>query len=113
MASSSASPSAEKIGISGGALRVPAHPIVPYGAGAGTGPDTWRASQRVFGAAVEKSYGGRRRIAWKEVLAGEKAFNQTGEWMPTATPDAFRQYLVGIKGPLPTPVGGAARRRLG
>jgi isocitrate dehydrogenase len=109
MASSSASPSAEKISISGGVLRVPDHPIVPYVEGDGTGRDIWRASQRVFDAAVEKSYGGRRRIAWKEVLAGEKAFNQTGEWMPTATLDAFRQYLVGIKGPLTTPVGGGIR----
>jgi isocitrate dehydrogenase len=109
MASSSPSPSAEKISISGGVLRVPDHPIVPYVEGDGTGRDIWRASQRVFDAAVEKSYGGRRRIAWKEVLAGEKAFNQTGEWMPTATLDAFRQYLVGIKGPLTTPVGGGIR----
>jgi isocitrate dehydrogenase len=109
MASSSASPSAEKISISGGVLRVPDHPIVPYVEGDGTGRDIWRASQRVFDAAVEKSYGGRRRIAWKEVLAGEKAFNQTGEWMPGATLDAFRQYLVGIKGPLTTPVGGGIR----
>jgi isocitrate dehydrogenase len=101
--------SAEKITISGGVLRVPDHPVVPYVEGDGTGRDIWRASQRVFDAAVEKTYGGRRRIAWKEVLAGEKAFNQTGEWMPAATLDAFRQYLVGIKGPLTTPVGGGIR----
>jgi isocitrate dehydrogenase len=101
--------SAEKITISGGVLRVPDHPVVPYVEGDGTGRDIWRASQRVFDAAVEKTYGGRRRIAWKEVLAGEKAFNQTGEWMPAATLDAFRQYLVGVKGPLTTPVGGGIR----
>jgi isocitrate dehydrogenase len=106
------SPSASsegKITISGGVLRVPDHPVVPYVEGDGTGRDIWRASQRVFDAAVEKTYGGRRRIAWTEVLAGEKAFNKTGEWMPAATLDAFRQYLVGIKGPLTTPVGGGIR----
>jgi isocitrate dehydrogenase len=96
----------EKITITGGQLRVPDEPVIPYVEGDGTGRDIWRASQRVFDGAVEKSYGGRRRIAWKEVLAGQKAFNQTGEWMPAATLDAFRQYLVGIKGPLTTPVGG-------
>jgi isocitrate dehydrogenase len=106
------SPSASsegKITISGGILRVPDHPVVPYVEGDGTGRDIWRASQRVFDAAVEKTYGGRRRIVWKEVLAGEKAFNKTGEWMPAATLDAFREYLVGIKGPLTTPVGGGIR----
>jgi isocitrate dehydrogenase len=77
--------------------------------GDGTGRDIWRASVRVFDAAVEKAFGGRRRIAWFEVLAGEKAKNQTGEWMPAATLDAFRRYLVGIKGPLTTPVGGGIR----
>ena len=109
MSTASASPSGEKITISGGVLRVPDRPIVPYVEGDGTGRDIWRASQRVFDAAVEKAYGGRRRIAWKEVLAGEKAFNKTGEWMPAATLDAFRDYLVGIKGPLTTPVGGGIR----
>jgi isocitrate dehydrogenase len=108
MPSPNVSPS-DKITISGGALRVPDHPVVPYVEGDGTGRDIWRASQRVFDAAVEKAYGGRRRIAWKEVLAGEKAFNKTGEWMPAATLDAFREYLVGIKGPLTTPVGGGIR----
>ena len=107
--SSSSVPSAEKITISGGVLHVPDHPVIPYVEGDGTGRDIWRASQRVFDAAVQKAYGGRRRIAWKEVLAGEKAFNQTKEWMPVATLDAFRQYLVGIKGPLTTPVGGGIR----
>ena len=109
MSTASASPSGEKITISGGVLRVPDRPIVPYVEGDGTGRDIWRASQRVFDAAVEKAYGGRRRIAWKEVLAGEKAFKQTKEWMPAATLDAFREYLVGIKGPLTTPVGGGIR----
>src|SRR5213596_831326 len=107
--SSSSVPSAEKITISGGALRVPDRPVIPYVEGDGTGRDIWRDAQRVFDAAVQKAYGGRRRIAWKEVLAGEKAFNQTKEWMPVATLDAFRQYLVGIKGPLTTPVGGGIR----
>src|SRR5713226_9254429 len=102
-------PSGEKISITRGTLSVPSHPIVPYVEGDGTGRDIWRASQRVFDATVQKAYGGRRRIAWKEVLAGEKAFNQTKEWMPAATLDAFRAYLVGIKGPLTTPVGGGIR----
>ena len=91
------------------ALRVPDRPIVPYVEGDGTGRDIWRASQRVFDAAVEKAFGGKRKIAWFEVLAGEKAFNQTKEWMPAETLDAFRKYLVGIKGPLSTPVGGGIR----
>ena len=90
-------------------LHVPDNPVIPFIEGDGTGPDIWRASVRVFDAAVEKAYGGRRRIAWMEVLAGEKAFTQTGEWLPAATLDAFRQYLVGIKGPLTTPVGGGIR----
>ena len=93
----------------GSGLQVPDNPIVPFIEGDGTGPDIWRASVRVFDAAVQKAYGGTRRIAWMEVLAGEKAFNQTGEWLPVATLDAFRQYLVGIKGPLTTPVGGGIR----
>ena len=90
-------------------LAVPDQPIVPFIEGDGTGPDIWRASVRVFDAAVAKVYNGTRRIAWLEVLAGEKAFNQTGEWLPAATLDAFRKYLVGIKGPLTTPVGGGIR----
>ena len=102
-------PAGETITISGGTLRVPDHPIVPYVEGDGTGRDIWRASQRVFDAAVEKAFGGKRKIAWFEVLAGEKAFNQTREWMPAETLDAFRKYLVGIKGPLSTPVGGGIR----
>ena len=99
----------ERISISGGVLRVPDQPVIPYVEGDGTGRDIWRASQRVFDAAVQKSFGGRRKIAWLEVLAGEKAFNATGEWMPAATLQAFRDYLVGIKGPLTTPVGGGIR----
>ncbi len=99
----------EKITISKGVLHVPDHPVIPFIEGDGTGPDIWRASVRVFDAAVEKAYGGKRRIEWMEVLAGEKAFNQTGNWLPDETLDAFRNYLVGIKGPLTTPVGGGIR----
>jgi isocitrate dehydrogenase len=101
--------SGSKITISAGKLNVPDDPIIPFVEGDGTGRDIWRASVRVFDAAVAKSYGGRRKIVWKEVLAGEKAFNATKEWMPAATLDAFREYLVGIKGPLTTPVGGGIR----
>jgi isocitrate dehydrogenase len=90
-------------------LRVPDRPVIPFIEGDGTGPDIWAASVRVFDAAVAKAYGGRRKIAWLEVLAGQKAFDQTGEWLPDATLAAFRQYLVGIKGPLTTPVGGGIR----
>jgi isocitrate dehydrogenase len=88
---------------------VPDRPIVPFIEGDGTGPDIWRASVRVFDAAVERAYGGRRRIEWLEVLAGEKAHTRTGNWLPEETLSAFRQYLVGIKGPLTTPVGGGIR----
>ena len=99
----------EKISMQNGNLTVPDQPIIPFIEGDGTGPDIWRASQRVFDAGVEKAYKGKRKIVWKEVLAGENAFNQTGEWLPQATVDAFREYLVGIKGPLTTPVGGGIR----
>jgi isocitrate dehydrogenase len=92
-----------------GTLVVPDNPIIPFIEGDGTGPDIWRASVRVFDAAVEKAYGSRRRIEWLEVLAGEKSFNKTGNWLPEETLDAFRKYLVGIKGPLTTPVGGGIR----
>ena len=92
-----------------GRLVVPDRPILPFIEGDGTGPDIWAASVRVFDAAVHKSYGGKRKIAWTEVLAGQKAYDQTGEWLPEATLDAFREYLVGIKGPLTTPVGGGIR----
>jgi isocitrate dehydrogenase len=91
------------------ALVVPDQPVIPFIEGDGTGPDIWRASVRVFDAAVERAYGQRRRIVWREVLAGEKAFTQTGSWLPDETLNAFRTYLVGIKGPLTTPVGGGIR----
>jgi isocitrate dehydrogenase len=94
---------------SDGKLQVPDNPILPFIEGDGTGPDIWAASVRVFDAAVDKAYGGKRRIVWREVLAGQKAFDQTGEWLPEATLEAFRTYLVGIKGPLTTPVGGGIR----
>jgi len=90
-------------------LVVPSDPIVPFIEGDGIGPDIWAASVRVFDAAVEKAYGADRSIAWEEVLAGEKAFNETGEWLPEATVTAFQERLVGIKGPLTTPVGGGIR----
>ena len=92
-----------------GQLVVPDDPIIPFIEGDGTGRDIWRASARVFDAAVEKAYGGRRKIAWKEVYAGEKSFKQFNNWLPDETVDAFREYLVGIKGPLTTPVGGGIR----
>ncbi len=90
-------------------LNVPDHPIIPFIEGDGTGPDIWRASVRVLDAAVAKAYGGQRKLEWMEVLAGEKAFNATGNWLPDATVDACREYLVSIKGPLTTPVGGGIR----
>ena len=90
-------------------LNVPDYPIVPFIEGDGTGPDIWAAAQRVLDGAVESAYGGSRRIDWQEVLAGEKAFNKTGEWLPDETLKAFQTYLVGIKGPLTTPVGGGIR----
>jgi isocitrate dehydrogenase len=92
-----------------GHLVVPDQPIIPFIEGDGTGPDIWRASVRVFDAAVKKAYGGKRKIAWTEVLAGQKAYDETGDWLPEATLQAFRDYLVGIKGPLTTPVGGGIR----
>jgi isocitrate dehydrogenase len=99
----------EKITIQGGKLTVPNHPIIPFIEGDGIGPDIWRASVRVLDAAVVKAYGGAKKIHWMEVLAGEKAFNQTQNWLPDATVDACRDYLVSIKGPLTTPVGGGIR----
>jgi isocitrate dehydrogenase len=99
----------EKISRRDGRLAVPDRPMIPFIEGDGTGPDIWRASVRVFDAAVERAYGGRRGIVWREVLAGEKAFKQTGNWLPAETLAAFREYLVGIKGPLTTPVGGGIR----
>ncbi|MBL7850005.1 MAG: NADP-dependent isocitrate dehydrogenase [Cyclobacteriaceae bacterium] len=99
----------EKISIVNGKLTVPDQPVIPYIEGDGTGVDIWPASQLVMDKAVEKAYGGKRKIQWKEVLAGEKAFNKTGNWMPEETLAAFKEYLVGIKGPLTTPVGGGIR----
>ncbi len=100
----------EKITLGGdGKLNVPDNPIMPFIEGDGTGPDIWRASVRVLDAAVEKGYGGKRKIQWKEVLAGEKAFRATGEWLPDETVEAFKSHLIGIKGPLTTPVGGGIR----
>lgn len=90
-------------------LQVPDEPIIPFIEGDGTGPDIWAAAVRVFDAAVEKAYGGSRKLGWKEVLAGEKAYNETGSWLPDETVEAFSEYLVGIKGPLTTPVGGGIR----
>lgn len=92
-----------------GSLDVPERPVIPYIEGDGTGPDIWRATRRVIDAAVEKAYKGAKKIAWKEVLAGEKAFNEAGEWLPEATLKAIREYRVAIKGPLTTPVGGGIR----
>ncbi|MDQ6761163.1 MAG: NADP-dependent isocitrate dehydrogenase [Bacteroidota bacterium] len=101
---------AEKIKMgNNGALHVPDNPVIPFIEGDGIGPDIWKASVRVFDAAIKKAYGGKRNIQWMEVLAGEKAFNHTGEWMPQVTMDAFREYLISIKGPLTTPVGGGIR----
>jgi isocitrate dehydrogenase len=92
-----------------GVLQVPATPTIPFIIGDGIGPDIWHASVRVFDAAVERCYAGQRQIDWKEVLAGEKAFKQTGNWLPDETLAVFREYLVGIKGPLTTPIGGGIR----
>jgi isocitrate dehydrogenase len=99
----------EKISIVNNKLNVPDYPIIPFIEGDGIGTDIWKASVKVFDAAVAKAYGGNKKIAWKEVLAGEKAFNKTGNWLPKETLNDFRKYLVGIKGPLTTPVGGGMR----
>ena len=99
----------QKITIKNGKLNVPDKPTIPFIEGDGTGPDIWRASKLVFDAAVEKAYGGKKQLVWKEVLAGEKAYKQVNNWLPADTLDAFREYLVGIKGPLTTPVGGGIR----
>ena len=99
----------EAITLRNGKMVVPNHPVIPFIEGDGTGPDIWRASVRVLDAAVQKAYKGERKIAWHEVLAGQKAFDSTGNWLPDATLDAFRAYLVGIKGPLTTPIGGGIR----
>lgn len=99
----------QKITIQDGKLNVPNNPIIPFIRGDGTGNDIWKSSVRVFDAAVEKAYGADRKIEWKEILAGQDAFDKTGEWLPDATVEAFRDYLVGIKGPLTTPIGGGMR----
>jgi len=99
----------EKITVTNGVLNVPNNPIIPFIEGDGTGPDIWAAASRVLDAAVEKAYNGERKIAWKEVLAGEKAFNQTGEWLPQETLDVIRENIIAIKGPLTTPIGGGIR----
>ncbi len=96
---------ADTITMGSDGLVVPDEPIIPFIEGDGTGPDIWAASVRVFDAAVDKAYGGARRIAWKEVLAGQKAFDETGDWLPQDTVDVFASHLIGIKGPLTTPVG--------
>ncbi len=101
--------SEQKVTIQNGTLQVPDQPTLPFIEGDGIGVDIWPAAQKVLNAAVEKAYQGTKKIQWKEVYAGEKAYNQNGEWLPTATLDAFRAYLVGIKGPLTTPVGGGIR----
>ncbi len=99
----------ERVTIQNGKLQVPDHPIIPFIEGDGTGRDIWRAANRVLDAAVEKAYGGRRRIHWMEVYAGEKAFNKFGTWLPDETIAAFKEFLIGIKGPLTTPIGGGIR----
>jgi isocitrate dehydrogenase len=98
-----------KVTVRDGKLEVPDRPIIPFIEGDGTGPDIWRSSVRVLDAAVAKAYGGRRKIAWMEVYAGEKAFKQFDNWLPDETVEAFREFLVGIKGPLTTPIGGGMR----
>lgn len=102
-------PTGEKITMQAGRLKVPDFPVIPYIIGDGTGPDIWKAVSRVLEAAVDKAYAGQKRIIWREVLAGEKAFALTGEWLPAATLDTIREYLIAIKGPLTTPIGGGFR----
>src|SRR5690606_35585086 len=98
-----------KITVTDGVLNVPNHATIPFIIGDGTGPDIWHAASRVLEAAVEKAYNGEKKIEWKEVLAGEKAFNETGEWLPQETLDTIDEYLIAIKGPLTTPIGGGFR----
>src|SRR3954453_6760491 len=102
-------PQGGKISITSGKLTVPENPILPFIRGDGTGPDIWASSQRVFDAAVQKAYGGDRKVAWFEVFAGETSKNKFDNWLPDDTVDAFREFLVGIKGPLTTPIGGGIR----
>ena len=98
-----------KITVTNGVLNVPDHATIPYIIGDGTGPDIWHSASRVLEAAVDKAYDGKKKLVWKEVLAGEKAFNETGEWLPQATLDTIDEYLIAIKGPLTTPIGGGFR----
>ena len=100
---------ADRIEASGGKFSIPDHPVIPFIEGDGTGPDIWRASVRVFDAAVQIAYGAKRKIAWMEILAGEKAFKTTGEWLPAESVEAVREFKVAIKGPLTTPIGGGFR----
>jgi isocitrate dehydrogenase len=102
-------PAGDKITISNGKLTVPDHPVIPFIRGDGTGPDIWASSVRVMDAAVEKAYGGKKKIAWFEVFAGETSKTKFDNWLPDDTVEAFKEYLVGIKGPLTTPVGGGIR----
>ena len=102
-------PAGDTVSISQGTLNVPDHPILPFIRGDGTGPDIWHASEMVFDAAVAKAYGGKRKVAWMEVFAGQVAYDRFNEWLPAETLQAFREFLVGIKGPLTTPVGGGIR----
>ena len=102
-------PAGEKITISNGKLQIPDHPVIPFIRGDGTGRDIWAASVRVFDAAIAKAYGGKRKVSWFEVFAGEAAKNKFDNWLPDDTVEAFKEYLVGIKGPLTTPVGGGIR----
>ncbi|MFN7250678.1 MAG: NADP-dependent isocitrate dehydrogenase [Anaerobacillus sp.] len=99
----------EKITVKDGVLNVPNNPVIPYIEGDGIGPDIWAAASRVLDAAVEKAYNGEKKIVWKEILAGEKAFDQTGNWLPNETLEAVREYIIAIKGPLTTPIGGGFR----
>jgi len=102
-------PAGEKITISSGQLSVPNNPVIPFIRGDGTGPDIWAASVRVFESAIEKAYGGTKKVSWFEVFAGEESFNRFNNWLPDDTVQAFQEYLVGIKGPLTTPIGGGIR----
>jgi isocitrate dehydrogenase len=102
-------PAGSKITIANGKLNVPENPILPFIRGDGTGPDIWAASVRVFDAAVQKAYGGKRKVSWFEVFAGEESFKRFNNWLPDDTVEAFKDYLVGIKGPLTTPIGGGIR----
>ncbi len=99
----------QKITVDNGVLNVPNNPVIPYIEGDGIGPDIWASASRVLQAAVEKAYNGEKKLVWKEVLAGEKAFNQTGEWLPQETLDVIKEYIIAIKGPLTTPIGGGIR----